>query len=141
MFFIDAGDEAGDAPVSDTALTDLGVFVQVAFHGDPPGVFHMSLARDVATRIAADFLGLDADSVTAEQVNDVAKELANMICGAVLSRLESRATLRLSTPDLVDGDAAVLPGTVCAVETGSGILTARIAMEKRECSPTAKSAS
>ena len=52
-----------------------------------------------------------------------------MICGAVLSRIESSATFRLSAPDLVVGGATAgcaIQGTVCAVETGSGILTAGI---------------
>ena len=104
----------------------------------------MSLAHAAASLIAADFLGEDADSVTPAQVQEVAKELANMICGAVLSRIESSAIFRLATPDLVDGHSDVpahFEGTVCAVETGSGVLAAGIAMETRECTPTVRSAS
>jgi CheY-specific phosphatase CheX len=140
MFFIEATDET----CPDEALPNPGVLVEMAFEGDPSGTFRMSLAHAAASLIAADFLGEDADSVTAHQVDEVAKELANMICGAVLSRIESSATFRLSAPGLVDGptaDPAVWPGTLCAVETGSGILTAGIDMGKRECSATAKSAS
>ena len=140
MFFI----EAPDAPVCAVVASDLAVRVEIAFEGDPPGVFRMSLAYAAAALIAADFLGEDADSVTAHQVNDVAKELANMICGAVLSRIESSASFRLYAPDLLGPDAlssTVLKGPACAVETGNGILTAGIAMGIRECSLTARSAS
>jgi CheY-specific phosphatase CheX len=138
MFFIEAGD---GGPASDAAP---GMLVKVAFDGDPPGVFRMSLARAAAAHIAADFLGEDADSLNANQIDEVAKELANMICGAVLSRIESRATFRLSAPALVAGcaaDCVISQGTLCAVDTGSGILTAGIDMGRRECSSTARSAS
>jgi CheY-specific phosphatase CheX len=140
MFFIEATGE----PASDTAAEDPPVIVELAFDGDPPGVFRMSLARAAAAMIAADFLGEDSSSLTEHQVDDVARELANMICGTVLSRIESSATFRLGAPDLVVGEDTLrrtIQGTVCALETGSGVLTAGIAMEKKACSPTAKSAS
>jgi len=139
MFFIEATGE----PASEEAETP-AVNVELAFDGDPPGIFRMSLARPAAAMIAADFLGEDSPSLTDNQVEDVARELANMICGAVLSRIESSATFRLGAPDLVLGEDArcgAIQGTACAVETGSGILTARIVMEKKACSPTARSAS
>ena len=138
MFFIEATGEPG----SDLAPGSQAVTVEVAFDGDPPGVFRMSLAGESATVIAADFLGEDAPSLRGDQVEGVAKELANMICGAVLSRIESSATFRLSPPDLLAGDRAkTIQGTVCAVETGNGILTAGINMETKVCSPTGRSAS
>jgi CheY-specific phosphatase CheX len=135
MFFI----EAITDPPPEAAAQSRAVLVALAFDGDPPGVFRMSLARAAATRIAADFLGEDPDSLTGPQVEEVAKELANMICGAVLSRIENRVTFRLSAPDLI-GQGAI-PGTICTVETGSGMLIAGIDMETSTCSPTARSAS
>jgi CheY-specific phosphatase CheX len=139
MFFIEAGGE----PLSDPAPREPGMLVEIAFDGDPPGSFRMSLPRTAAARIAADFLGEDLESVTANQVDEVTKELANMICGAVLSRIESSASFRLSAPCLADAlaEGAIFAGTVCAVETGGGILTAGIDMGKRQCSPSARSAS
>jgi CheY-specific phosphatase CheX len=139
MFFI----EPADQPLDPSAPAGPAVHVEMNFEGDPPGRFRMSLANPAAALIAADFLGENIDSVTAHQVDEVSKELANMICGAVLSRVESSASFRLSAPGLLDRDALppAFPGTVCAVETGSGILTAGIAMENRECSPLARSAS
>ncbi len=141
MFFIEASGE----PAADSAAPWPTVCVELGFDGDPPGVFRMSLARAAAAQIAADFLGEDAGSLTGRQVDEVAKELANMICGAVLSRIESRATFRLAAPGIVPGgvDArgAVQEGIVCAFETGSGMLTAGIHMGIRECSPIARSES
>ena len=140
MFFI----EASEQPVSEGAPEGPAVTVELTFDGDPPGVFRMSLARAATALIAADFLGEDPELLTESQADDVAKELANMICGAVLSRIESSATFRLGAPDLVMGDidaGSTIRGTVCAVQTGSGILTAEIHTETKACSRTQKSAS
>uniref|UniRef100_Q01VJ3 CheC, inhibitor of MCP methylation n=1 Tax=Solibacter usitatus (strain Ellin6076) TaxID=234267 RepID=Q01VJ3_SOLUE len=142
MFFIEA---ITDLP-ADAASPEPALAVALEFDGDPPGVFRISLARAAAAQIAADFLGEDAASLTDPQVEEVVKELANMICGAVLSRIESSVTFRLSAPDLVasgtlEQPAGPLPRNTCTVETGSGLLTAGIDMETRTCSPTARSAS
>jgi hypothetical protein len=61
----------------------------------------MRIARPRPTLIAADFLGEDAESLTDRQSTEVTLELANMICGAVLSRIESRATFPPGTPQIV----------------------------------------
>jgi CheY-specific phosphatase CheX len=138
MFFIEA---TGGLPAG--SRDPESVFVQLNFDGDPPGAFRMSLERAAAAVIAADFLGEDAASVSGAQIDEVAKELANMICGAVLSRIESSVTFRLAAPDLIHDAAARhhgIKGTVCTVETGNGILTAAIDME-RVCSTTERSAS
>src|SRR5579871_908375 len=134
MFFIEA---ITDLP-AEAAPPDPAVVVALDFDGDPPGVFRMSLARAAAALIAADFLGEDPDSLAGPQVDEVAKELANMICGAVLSRIESSVTFRLSAPDLVASGTldestprGPFPVNTCTVETGSGLLTAGIDMETR----------
>ena len=141
MFFIDAI----TALPPDAAAQGPAVVVALEFDGDPPGVFRMSLARAAAVLIAADFLGEDADSLAGPRVDEVAKELANMICGAVLSRIESSVTFRLSPPDIIpQSEPAIhdaIPGNTCTVETGKGLLTAGIDMETRTCSPTTRSAS
>ena len=53
-------------------------------------------------RSAADFLGVDEGELTGHQVGEVVCELANMICGSVLSRMESAATFRIAPPKLAD---------------------------------------
>jgi CheY-specific phosphatase CheX len=131
MFFLEGLPEAPEPPVQTGTVT-----VHLTFDGDPPGCFEMRLARPAANAIAADFLGEDAGSLTDEQSADVTLELANMICGAVLSRIESRAAFRLGTPQIVSDDRAK-PGSASetryTVETGCGTLTAAIQMETRTC--------
>ena len=139
MFFLEGLGEAAEPPAEAETVT-----VHLTFDGDPPGCFQMRLARPAANAIAADFLGEDAGSLTAQQSTDVTLELANMICGAVLSRIESIATFRLGGPQIVaDGTGQHVPDekTRYTVETGSGTLTVAIQMETPTCSPTERYAS
>jgi len=136
MFFLDTLGEAGEPPAGADTVT-----VHLSFEGDPAGCFEMRVACPAANAIAADFLGEDAESVTPQQSTDVTLELANMICGAVLSRIESSATFRLGAPRVVADIVADEETTRYTVETGSGTLTAAIRMETRTCTATEKYAS
>src|ERR1022692_4645071 len=139
MFFLEVLAEIAEPPPQAETVT-----VQVSFDGDPPGYFQMRIARPAANAVAADFLGEELESLTDRQSTDVTLELANMICGAVLSRIESRAAFRLGSPEVV-ADDTVQPNSGeenrCTVETGSGPLTVAIQMETRTCLPTEESAS
>jgi Chemotaxis phosphatase CheX len=133
MFFLDALDEAAEPGADAETVT-----VRMSFEGDPPGCFQLRLGRPAADAIASDFLGEDAESLTTRQSTEVTLELANMICGAVLSRIESSASFRLGTPEILTRDAGE-PGaeeTRYTVETGSGRLTVAIQMETRTCPET-----
>ncbi len=137
MFFIEALGEVSEDPDASA------VAVEIQFDGDPPGSFQMRLAHGAAKCIAANFLGEDAGSVNERQSADVALELANMICGAVLSRLESNACFRLDSPRIVEvgGLTEEAEATRFTVETGNGTLTAAIQLERRPCPATPQYAS
>jgi CheY-specific phosphatase CheX len=139
MFFLEVlGEVAEPPPEAET------VAVHVSFDGDPPGYFQMRIARSAASAVAADFLGEDPESLTDRQSADVTLELANMICGAVLSRIESRAAFRLASPQIVaetTGQRGSAEETRCTLDTGSGTLTVAIQMETRTCPPTEEFAS
>jgi CheY-specific phosphatase CheX len=139
MFFLEVLGEIAEPPPQAESVT-----VQVSFEGDPPGYFQMRIARPAANTVAADFLGEDLELLSDRQSTDVTLELANMICGAVLSRIESRAAFRLGSPEVVADDTVERKSgedTRCTVETGSGALTVAIRMETRTCLPTEESAS
>jgi CheY-specific phosphatase CheX len=71
----------------------------LTFAGAPPGRFGAVVSAPVARNIAANFLGAEDDAaVRPEQVREVVGELTNMICGAVLSELESNVNFDLSAP-------------------------------------------
>jgi CheY-specific phosphatase CheX len=139
MFFLEVLGEVAEPPPQAETVT-----IQVSFDGDPPGYFQMRIARPAANTVAADFLGEDLESLSDRQSTDVTLELANMICGAVLSRIESRGAFRLGSPEVVANDAVQRKSgeeTRCTVETGSGPLTVAIQMDTRTCLPTVESAS
>ena len=139
MFFIEVQGGIAEPPLEIETVT-----ARLTFDGDPPGDFQMRIARRAADAVAADFLGEDAESLADQQRTDVTLELANMICGAVLSRLESSACFRLGKPQIVDGDTGSqgwAGGTRYTVDTGRGPLTVAIRMEARTCSPTEEYAS
>src|SRR5437899_9641739 len=136
MFFREAPAETTEVMLEKETVT-----VQLKFDGDPPGCFQMRLAQAAANAIAADFLGEDAESITVRKSTDVTLELGNMICGAVLSRIESSATFRLGAPQVLteEIDKTVAgESTRYTVETGNGPMTVSIQMEIRTCPQTVK---
>jgi hypothetical protein len=136
MFFIDLLDPAAGDPPD-------GIAAELSFEGDPPGTFHLALDPAAAQSAAADFLGEDPADLSAEQLNEVVCELANMICGSVLSRIESSATFRLSKPHIAP--AAEFPSTApeasFQASVGAGMLRAEIRMERPVCPQPDQSAS
>ena len=58
----------------------------VSFDGPPDGQLRVAVQRQTAAALASSFLGLDPEKVTLANCEQVCAELANMICGSVLSR-------------------------------------------------------
>jgi len=74
----------------------------LCFEGPVNGSFGIRLPKRVATQIASDFLGAEADELNEQQVADVTGELANMVCGNVLGHAYAEQAFTLSTP--VEGE-------------------------------------
>ncbi|HJT88919.1 MAG TPA: chemotaxis protein CheX [Bryobacteraceae bacterium] len=119
------------APMEESGrLIDL--YVRLGFDGDPPGYLVLGASRRAARSIAADFLADDEQSLTDQQTAEVICELANMICGSVLSRIESSATFRLGAPEVISTREAVQAygeGVEHGVELGNGAISVSIHME------------
>lgn len=135
-------------------LSDLREFVPepevvagLTFDGDPAGELELKISASAARSVSADFLATDEADLSEQEIHDVVCELANMICGSALSRVESAATFRLSTPRIMDSarDIATLSeaaasasdpffevgdSAIHAVELGSGRLVVSIHTEK-----------
>ncbi len=77
------------------------VCARIHFHGEPSGEFEMFLERGAARKLAAAYLGLEESDLPEPAEEEVACELANMICGATLSRLHPDSVVRLESPELV----------------------------------------
>lgn len=76
--------------------------ILVPFRGEPPGLFEMRIERDLARELAAAFLGLENRAEVADAyAQQVACELANIICGSILSRAESETGFALGSPEQV----------------------------------------
>jgi CheY-specific phosphatase CheX len=122
--------EPGVAPLPEMAA-------QVVFEGSPSGRLTLRMAAGAARSLAANFLGEEEEAVSERQVGDVLCELANMVCGFVLSRVESAAEFRLGAPRVLEpGVADRRPGAIVhAVETGAGVLEAVLEMEDPICPP------
>ncbi|SPE26563.1 CheC, inhibitor of MCP methylation [Candidatus Sulfopaludibacter sp. SbA6] len=142
MFFVrtlgEPRDQAGEPAVT----------AHLTFDGDPPGWLTLRVTAAAARSVAADFLGEEESELSQRQIGEVVCELANMICGSVLSRVESNTTFRLATPQLIasgeEGEpAGRQPGippsaTTLAAQIGSGAITVIFNTETTACSTAEK---
>jgi CheY-specific phosphatase CheX len=83
----------------------------VAFEGRPSGTLALCISVEAARQSAADFLGEDAASVSDAQSGEVVCELANMVCGSIVTPLEGGASFDLSAPRLIPAET-VLAGAI-----------------------------
>lgn len=97
MFFEvpDQGSTLSGAPQQDA------IAVTAAFSGDLNGTLSIASGFWSLRRLAANFLGREDEStVTEAEIRQVACELANMVCGNALSRIEPHGRFRIATPEL-----------------------------------------
>jgi CheY-specific phosphatase CheX len=109
MFFtsvIDGVDPSAAAPDGRQPL----IASRLTFAGAPSGIFQVRTTTAAARTLAAGFLGEMEEDVTPERAGEVVCELANMLCGSILSRMDATAVFELSQPELAetwhDGAAA-----------------------------------
>ena len=128
MFFAETLGEIEDRNVAGD-FPDDEIGVRLSFEGEPPGAMCLRLTSAAARQIAADFLGLEADEISPVQVSEVVRELANMVCGSVLSRVENAAVFRLGTPQMAapaEPPAKMPSMTGYFVQLSNGRLAVRI---------------
>jgi CheY-specific phosphatase CheX len=113
------------------------IAASLPFQGSPRGKFGLVASCSLARTLAANFIGCDEPAdLRSEQVTGVAGELANMICGAVLSSLESDANFDLGAPLAIEVGAEE-PGpdfsagspSICRLEFPEGTLVLFLAFE------------
>jgi hypothetical protein len=68
------------------------------FNGDPCGEFELRISRAAAAEFAAACLGVRESDLPPQAAADVACELANVICGAALSRVHPDSIVNLNSP-------------------------------------------
>lgn len=84
---------------------------RIAFHGTPSGTVSVRVSEASARRLAAGFLGEDEDALAERQPGQAICELANMLCGSLVSRLEMERHFDLDSPEFVPSGSrdAALP--------------------------------
>src|ERR1035438_8629858 len=92
MFF-----EEAVATACDHAWLSTAISVHVSFEGSHQGEFLLSVSPDTARSIASGFLGLDLEEMTETQLGEVMLELANILCGALMSNLWPESAMSLDT--------------------------------------------
>jgi hypothetical protein len=80
---------------------------EVRFQGNRSGRFRVGVPIKLARLLGAAFLGRDEAEVSDSDAAEVVCELANMICGSVLSRLERQATFEITHPVLIPPEQGV----------------------------------
>lgn len=87
------------------------VAARLDFVGTPSGALTLSIAQPAAGALAANFLGAEENEPLQDtQLASVVCELANMICGSLLSRVKTEEHFRLSSPEPVRADTGCPPG-------------------------------
>jgi CheY-specific phosphatase CheX len=108
---------------------------QLRFAGDVSGRFGMCLDQATAFSLAANFLGESDNTISADEVAEVVGELANMLCGSVMSRVEGEHKFALSHPER--SSSPRLPGAdgtfVSRLDTDCGSIAIWIVVEEDAC--------
>jgi len=98
MFFVSPESSDVPEPWPDTLLT-----AELRFEGVLAGGFRIHIEEDCARAIAGNFSGaFDPAEMDSKATVGVLCELANMVCGATLSRLEPDSIFNLSSPQPVE---------------------------------------
>jgi CheY-specific phosphatase CheX len=143
MFFVQALGESPDSKPEGPELA-AEIAARLTFQGEPPGSLTLRLTSAAARLIAADFLGCDAEAVSDTQMAEVVCELANMICGSLLSRAESTTTFHLAAPQIVPTTASPdrdSDTSLYAVTLSRGTLTVTVTTGTPSCPEPAQSVS
>ncbi len=100
---------------------------RVAFYGEAIGVLQLSLSSSAAWTITANFLAEETHDLQLDQVQAVICELANIICGALLSASDKNGLFHLTAPEM---QSALEPPQGCAstviFELETGTLTVQV---------------
>jgi CheY-specific phosphatase CheX len=115
---------ADPAPWEEDLQAEESLCATVAFHGDAHGTLTILTSAEAASELAASALGMDEEAAAAA-APDTLKELANQICGQMITAVAGdHAAIELGIPDCEGKDAAMWPslaersGAVCFLIDG-----------------------
>jgi CheY-specific phosphatase CheX len=113
------------------------IAASLTFVGKPNGRFWLVVSNRLARTLAANFIGCEDDAQLPQaSVTDVIGELANIMCGAVLSGMESHVNFDLGAPRSIwigaaepGPDFSAGSGCVCRFEFPEGALISFLALK------------
>jgi len=105
MFFSETSGET--SPESDAGSPRLAA--ALTFRGCPSGELALAITTAAMRPLAAGFLGEDEADLPERQVGEMACELANMLCGSMVSHLETQMSFDLGSPLLMSPEVALAP--------------------------------
>jgi CheY-specific phosphatase CheX len=83
---------------------EMAVSARVGFAGSHLGQMRVGVCPEAVVSIGSAFLGLDPQEASDQERSQVILELANIVCGAVLSRLWPESKLQLDAPESTSWD-------------------------------------
>jgi hypothetical protein len=92
----------------------------------------LSVPPGTARSIAAGFLGVDPEEMSETQPGEVILELANILCGALMSTLWPESNLSLGTPELVSAEHSFPAAMHCCFSLPEGMVAVSIALGSRD---------
>ena len=110
---------------SETPIVGSGLSAQLEFKGEVSGSFKLRMNAETARLLASNFFGEEESDITESAIADMVGEMANMICGSVLSGMETESHFKLSHPSVEVGDESAADmdrGVHQLLETDSGVL-------------------
>jgi CheY-specific phosphatase CheX len=108
------------------------VSARVAFSGSHYGEMLLCVSPEVVSSLASGFLGQDLDETSEEQRRQVILELANILCGAVLSRLWPESSLQLEAPEAGQWEICPEGAMHCCFELPEGKLATSVRMRGQD---------
>jgi CheY-specific phosphatase CheX len=110
------------------------VAFSLSFAGDVLGSFGVRLRLNFARELAASFLGEDEADLGSDEVAEVVGELANMLCGSVVSRMKADSHFVLTHPEpFTKAPDDVEDLLVTYLITDSGVITTWVIVEGATC--------
>ena len=119
---------------SEEEMGSSGIKVRVAFRGYPSGTVEVCVSESSARTLASSFLGEDEKTLTDSQPGEVVCEMSNMLCGSLISKLESEQSFDLDFPQLIlkeddiDNKLTHMAGRQC-FEIEGGLLTVSLHLQ------------
>ena len=108
------------------------VAARLRFEGHPSGSLTIGITPGAARRIASNFLGRELNDTQLSEVEQVASELANIMCGNILARNASQKLVCLSHPEIVELTVPRACSIAVDLEIEEGLFTASLTFDEFE---------